>query len=67
VTNELADCAGTSDVASPAIESIVVASSKAFNEDSLQRGICFANFTPLCKPLRRQGGSGLAVNLALGD
>jgi len=39
---------------------------KAFNADSLQRGICFANFTPRCKSLRRQAGSVLPVNLALG-
>ena len=38
---------------------------QAFNSDSLQRGICFANFTPRCKPLRRQAGSVLPVNLAL--
>jgi len=31
----------------------------------LQRGICFANFTPRRKPLRRQAGSALPVNLAL--
>jgi len=36
-----------------------------FNADSLQRGICFANFTPRCKSLRRQAGSVLPVNLAL--
>ena len=41
------------------------AANKAFNADSLQRGICFANFTPRCKPLRRQAGSALPVNLAL--
>ena len=39
---------------------------QAFNADSLQRGICFANFTPRCKSLRRQAGSVLPVNLALG-
>ena len=38
---------------------------QAFNSDSLQRGICFANFTPRCTPLRRQAGSVLPVNLAL--
>jgi len=38
---------------------------QAFNADSLQWGICFANFTPHCKPLRRQCGSVLPVNLAL--
>ena len=38
---------------------------QAFNADSLQRGICFANLTPRCKPLRRQAGSVLPVNLAL--
>jgi hypothetical protein len=38
---------------------------QAFNADSLQRGICFANYTPRCKPLRRQAGSALPVNLAL--
>jgi len=32
----------------------------------LQRGICFANYTPRCKALRRQAGSALPVNLALG-
>jgi len=37
----------------------------AFNADSFQRGICFANFAPRCKPLRRQAGSVLPVNLAL--
>jgi hypothetical protein len=37
----------------------------SFNADSLQRGICSANFTPRCKPLRRQAGSALPVNLAL--
>ena len=38
---------------------------QTFNADSLQRGICCANFTPHCKPLRRQAGSALPVNLAL--
>lgn len=38
---------------------------QAFSADSLQRGICSANFTPRCKPLRRQAGSVLPVNLAL--
>ena len=39
---------------------------KAFNSGSLQRGMCFANFTPRYKSLRRQAGSVLPVNLALG-
>lgn len=39
---------------------------QAFNADSLQWGICFANFAPHCKPLRRQAGAALPVNLALG-
>lgn len=44
---------------------IAVTPNQTFNADSLQRGICFANFTPRCKPLRRQAGSVLPVNLAL--
>lgn len=46
---------------------IAVTPNQTFNADSLQRGICFANFTPRRKPLRRQAGSVLPVNLALGD
>lgn len=42
----------------------IVPHNHTFNADGLQQGVCFADFTPRHKPLRRQAGSALPVNLA---